>query len=406
MTRTWLAWALLAVQTVLMAAFLVFSERARLDIERYGLAADISVAATVLAFPAVGVFILSRRPGHRVGWLFCFANLGWSVVNAAGAYARDALVGHPGTLPAADVAVWLYGWPGPLSVAAIVLLLFVFPDGRFLSTRWRALGRVTLVLAGVGSLAAAFAPGPIGDTIGFPVDNPFAIHGAAGDALRLAAALGFVLTLTLLIVSVLALRWRYRVGGEIQRLQIKWFAYAAATSATFVAAQLAAAGYFGSFSAVPVWARGLNVIAVSSGILLPIAAAIAILRYRLYDIDLLIKRTAVYGATSATIAGTFFLGIVALQAVLSPLTSGSELAIAASTLVSFALFQPIRSRVQDTVDRRFDRSRYDASRTLDAFADQLRDEVDLDTLRTDLIGAVRETMAPAHASLWLRERAR
>jgi hypothetical protein len=402
MSRTWLAWALLAAQTLLMAVFVGFSEHARPGIEHYGLAADVSVALTILAFPAVGVLILSRRPGHRVGWLFSVAMVGWSVVNAAGAYARDALVAHPETLPASDVAVWLYGWPGPLSVATLVLLLFLFPDGRFLSARWRALGRVTLLLAGVGSLAAAFAPGPIGDTIGFPVDNPFAIHGAAGDVLRLAAALGFVLTLTLLIVSVFALRRRYRVGGEIQRLQIKWFAYAAATCATFVTAQLAAAGYFGSLSAVPAWARGLNVIAISSGILLPLAAAVAILRYRLYDIDVLIKRTAVYGATSGAIAATFFIGIVALQAVLRPVTSGSELSIAASTLTSFALFQPIRRRVQSAVDRRFDRSRYDAARTVDAFADQLRDEVDLDALRAELLGAVSRTMSPAHASLWLR----
>jgi hypothetical protein len=137
---------------------------------------------------------------------------------------------------------------------------------------------------------------------------------------------------------------------------------------------------------------------------LPIAVAIAIFRYRLYDIDVLINRTVVYGATSAAIAATFFLGIVALQAVLRPLTSGSELAIAASTLVSFALFQPIRRRVQDGVNRRFDRSRYDAVRTLDTFADDLRDEVDLDALRSELIGAVSRTMSPAHASLWLRER--
>ena len=359
---------------------------------------------TILAFPAVGVLILSRRPGHRVGWLFCFANLGWSVVNAAGAYARDALVAHPGTLPAAEIAVWLYGWPGPLSVAAIVLLLLVFPDGRFLSARWRRFGRVSVVLAVGGSLAAAFAPGPVGDTIGFPVDNPFGIDGAPGDALRVAAALGFVLTFFMLIPSVLALQRRYSAGGEVQRLQIKWFAYAAATCATLLIAQLAGAAYFGSLSAVPGWASALNVIVVSSAVLLPLAAAVAILRYRLYDIDLLIKRTVVYGATSAAIAATFWLGILALQRLLSPVTSGSELAIAASTLVSLALFQPIRRRVQDAVNLRFDRSRYSAARTVDGFADRLRDEVNLDELRADLLGAVQLTMAPAHATLWLRER--
>jgi len=137
-----------------------------------------------------------------------------------------------------------------------------------------------------------------------------------------------------------------------------------------------------------------------------VAIYFAILRRRLYDIDLLINRTLVYGATSAAIALTFFGGIVVLQALLRPLTSGSEYAIAASTLVSFALFQPVRRRVQSAVDRRFDRSRYDAARTLDAFAVRLRDEVDLDAVRADLIGVIFKTMRPAHASVWLRERAR
>jgi len=136
--------------------------------------------------------------------------------------------------------------------------------------------------------------------------------------------------------------------------------------------------------------------------IVPLAIGIAILRYRLYEIDILIKRTVVYATTSAAVGATFLLGIVGLQGILRPLTAGSELAIAASTLVSFALFQPIRRRVQDAVNRRFDRSRYDAARTLDLFADQLRDEVDLDAVRADLLGAVRQTMAPAHTSLWLR----
>jgi hypothetical protein len=143
-------------------------------------------------------------------------------------------------------------------------------------------------------------------------------------------------------------------------------------------------------------------IAIFAGI--PIATGLAVLRYRLYDIDLLINRTLVYAATSAAIAAMFFVGIVALQALLRPLTNGSELAIAVSTLISFALFQPVRRRIQKTVDRRFDRSRYDAARTLDAFADRLRDEVNLDALREDLLVSVQQTMAPAHMSLWLRER--
>jgi hypothetical protein len=305
-------------------------------------------------------------------------------------------------LPVADIAVWLYGWPGPLSVAAMVWLLLVFPDGHFLSTRWRALGRITVAIAIAASLATAFAPGPLDETIGFPVDNPFPIRGSAASGLQAAAALGFVLSLVLFVAGAFALLRRYRFGSLVQRLQIRWFVYAAAACATLFMAQLVGLVYFGSLLAAPAWIHALSVISVSSGILLPVAAAVAILRYRLYDIDLLIKRTVVYGATSAAIAATFFLGIIALQAILRPLTSGSELAIAASTLVSFALFQPIRRRVQNAVDQRFDRSRYDAARTLDTFSDELRDEVDLARVETDLLGAVSATMAPQHVSLWLR----
>jgi hypothetical protein len=194
-------------------------------------------------------------------------------------------------------------------------------------------------------------------------------------------------------VAAVVARFRTAAGNE--RQQLKWFAYASSVSMSF-------------FVAAPVlfaYLAGLGPLITILGLdLIPISVAIAILRYRLYDIDLLIKRTLVYGATSAAVAVSFFLGLVALQAALRPLTSGSEFAVAASTLFSFALFQPIRRRVQDEVNRRFDRSRYNATRTVDAFADVLRDEVDLDELRADLIGSVQQTMAPAHMSLWLRER--
>jgi hypothetical protein len=180
---------------------------------------------------------------------------------------------------------------------------------------------------------------------------------------------------------------------------LKWVAYSAGLLAAFSPILIAAAAAHDSRLLVPS--------SILGGVLflgVPLSIGIAILRYRLFDIDLLINRTLVYGATTAAIALTFWVGIVALQALLRPLTSGSELAVAASTLMSFALFQPVRRRVQDAVDRRFNRSRYDAARTLDAFADRLRDEVNLDALRSDLLDAVEETMAPASMSLWLRER--
>jgi hypothetical protein len=242
-----------------------------------------------------------------------------------------------------------------------------------------------------------FAPGPLWDRA--PIDNPLGIGGPVGEAMTRVAPVIPMLLLACAALSFAGFIMRMRGSRGLERSQLKWFAYI--VGITVVAFALTIAVYLlGSQTRffTDVYLLGLGV--------LPIAIAVAILRHRLYDIDVLIKRTLVYGATSVTIAATFFLGILGLTQLMRPLTSGSELAIAASTLLSFALFQPIRRRVQDAVDRRFDRSRYDASRTLDSFADQLRDEVDLETLRTDLIGAVRQTMAPAHASLWLRERPR
>jgi hypothetical protein len=227
------------------------------------------------------------------------------------------------------------------------------------------------------------------------VPNPLAVGGTLGALLSYLYGSPFLyLAYVIPVAAVLA---RFRTTGGNERQQLKWFAYASSISMLF----FVTAGVF--FPYLAGFGPAMALLAID---LIPISVAIAILRYRLYDIDLLIKRTLVYGATTAAIAATFWLGILALQRLLSPLTSGSEVAIAASTLVSLALFQPVRRRVQEAVDRRFDRSRYNGARTVDAFADVLREEVDLDEVRADLIGSVQQTMAPTHTSLWLRERAR
>jgi len=246
---------------------------------------------------------------------------------------------------------------------------------------------VSTIFTGI-AVGIAFVPAPI-PVLGIP--NPFGREELRAETLGL-VGIGFVLLGLTSLLCVVSLLLRYRRSSGVEHQQIKWVAFA---------------GIVGVWPGVLVLVLGLPLgvgalIASFSAVPLPTAMTIALIRYRLYDIDLLIKRTVVYGATSAAIALTFFAGILALQALLRPVTSGSELAIAASTLLSFALFQPIRRRVQEGVDRRFDRSRYSAARTLDAFAEQLRDEVDLDALRGDLIAAVERTMAPAHASVWLR----
>ena len=224
-----------------------------------------------------------------------------------------------------------------------------------------------------------FVPNPV---------SPFREGAFSFGAVQLPAN---AMLLTAQVASVVALVLRFRRSSGIERLQMKWFVYASALTAVCLLL-------------VPVLQtqKPFQIFIVLSLNAIPIAAGIAILRYRLYDIDLLINRTLVYGATSAALAATFFAGILGLQALLRPITGGSQLAIAFSTLVCFALFQPIRRRAQDEVDRRFYRARYDAARAIDAFSVRLRADVDLDSVRADLIAVVRETIHPAHASVWLR----
>jgi hypothetical protein len=271
-----------------------------------------------------------------------------------------------------------------VGAAAVMWFFFTFPDGRFVPrwTRWVLFFYLAITIPRrLGLFPGLFA----------------GIEGVA-----------FGLTFLVLLGS-----WAYRYRSSVNvthRRQMRWaiFGFIASFAGFLLALSFGGLSVSGvlTVEVAPVALLASFGVVYLSLASIPVWLAIAILRHRLYDIDLLIKRTVVYGATSAAIAITFFLGLVGLQPVLRPVTSGSEWAIAASTLVAFALFQPIRRRIQGAVDRRFDRSRYDAARTLDAFADDLRDEVDLDALRSELLGAVSRTMSPAHASLWLRDHAK
>jgi len=344
-----------------------------------------------LAFAAVGILITTSRPQTRIGWLLLAIGVDGSLLNATSeaiAFADAAGVAwSPGHLArATNDLTWATVFP------LMFLLLQLFPGGRPLSRRWGSIAVLTAIWPLLLILDLSLSP--IGMTGGVPVPNPSGIQGPIGDLLVSLTDILFVIWAGLGVVSLVAVLLRTRRARQAERQQLKWLGYGLVPAS--IALVIAVLG-------VSDWAEPIVSVLI---LWAPVAIGIAVLRYRLYDIDLLISRTLVYAATSAAIAATFFIGIVALQTLLRPLTAGSELAVAASTLVSFALFQPIRRRVQDVVDRRFDRSRYDAARTLDAFADRLRDEVDLDALRLDLLGAVEWTMAPAHAGLWLRERPR
>jgi hypothetical protein len=358
------------------------------------------VAAVYLAYvplPTVGALVTARRPGNSIGPLLLVASLSVFAWFSASAYATYALVIRP-DLPGGTFALWLSGWsPFGYAYMLLVFVPLLYPNGQLLSRRWRLIGWLAGVLWIAQFVGAAFGRSVLQLGYGTGAPNPWAVAGL-GPVDELAnLSLGVPFGFTSLAISWAAVVIRFRRSGGIERLQIKWFFYAVGVvllafailfPLAFIGTVIPSEIFFFTFT--------------FSFMLIPLSVGIAILRYRLYDIDRLINRTIVYGVTTGAIGMLFFGGIVALPALLRPLISASEVAVAVSTLVSFALFQPLRSRVQHAVDRRFYRSRYDAARTLDAFSVRLRDEVDLDAVRSDLIDAVEHTVQPAHASVWLR----
>ncbi len=352
--------------------------------------ASVLVVAIVATFAVAGALIAARQPRNAIGWIFCGSSLALAVSAFGEEYAAYALFAEPGALPGGEVMVWLAAWifaPGLIPLFTFFFLLF--PDGRLPSPRWRPMAWLAAVPTLGLAIGYAFAPGPFDD---YPrVENPFGLTELAG----LGELVGWLVLPFAVLGCALGLVVRFRRSRGEERLQMKWVAAAGTVSAICLASE------------VPLWFAGFrelsDVLTVGALVLIPIASGVAILRYRLYDIDLVIRRTAVYGALTATLAGAYAGIVLVLQLVLS---LHSDLAIAASTLAVAALFRPARSRIQALVDRRFFRRRYDAARTLEGFGARLRDQVELESLSAELRGVVADTMQPAHVSLWLREAGR
>jgi hypothetical protein len=351
------------------------------------------VTLLILAFSSVGALVASRRPGNSIGWLFLGGAFVWIAGELALEYAVYSLVTSPGTLPAGQWAAWFgasargVGW-----FLIVILLLLLFPNGRLPSPRWRPVLWGALVYIAFFALAVWLSPRSFDLRLAPYESNPLGL-GSANMALLLDIA---YLTFPLLIVaSGAAVIVRFRRSRGDERLQIKWFAYA-------VALMVVVFLIWFSF-AVMGFAAGSALMFTVPLVGLPVAVGVAILRHRLYDIDLVINRTLVYAALTALLAATYVICVVALQQVFRVLTGGeSQLAVVASTLAIAALFGPLRRRVQTFIDRRFYRTKYDARRTLEAFSARLRDETDVGELSNDMLGVVHETVRPEHASLWLR----
>jgi hypothetical protein len=343
-----------------------------------------------VTFTWVGAALAWRRPRNAVSWILLEVGAASATQALLAEYALFGIVGRSAPLPGAVLSGWVVSWVwlDELALVAVILLL-IFPDGHFVSPRWRVFAWLGGASAMVGAMALAFNSGPIMNNAAF-ADNPFALFTDPDTNLFFRSMVGVGAAG---VGAAASLFVRYRRSSGVERQQLKWLA--------FEAVVLAVAVLVGAFDQNDKWA---SVFLIGAVALAPVMVGIAVLRYRLYDIDVLINRALVYGATTAAIAVTFFGGIVVLQAALRPLIGGSEVAVAASTLVCFALFQPIRRRVRSTVDRRFYRARYDAVRTLDAFASRLAGEVDLDAVGSELAEAVTEAVRPTHVSLWLRDR--
>ncbi|MGH2681798.1 MAG: hypothetical protein ACRDIX_01035 [Actinomycetota bacterium] len=336
----------------------------------------------ILLFATVGALVGSRQPGNAIGWLFMsFALL--QALNVSGtAYAEYALVARPGSLPAGEIVAWFSEWNWVPSIALLItFLLLLFPDGRLPSRKWRWIGWASAAGIAIAVVVSAVSLWPlrhriVSETFQEPEATPLGvILILTGLALIVIGALG----------SVASLVARFRRSHGEQRQQLKWFTYAGV---------LAFIGVMSSFLRTDLTEAPL-VLGITA---VPVAAGIAILKFRLYDIDRIINRTLVYGILTVFLAGVYVGAVVGL----GTLVGDSTILVAASTLLVAALFRPARHRVQSLIDRRFYRSKYDAARTLEAFTARLREEVDLDSLAGDLVGVVRDTIQPAHASLWLR----
>ena len=410
-SAAWLAWSLAVLSAAIFLAASVLSTLPRpapSPGDPSTTSGDTLSFVLFLAFPIVGAVVASRRPRNPIGWILLADGLLWMVLALTDSYSVYGAA-RPGAVPY-PVAIGTIGnqwlWIPTVGLIGIYLLL-LFPDGKLPSRKWRPLALFSAGVIVLSSGAEGLAPGPL-ENQGM-VRNPFGV-----EALSWLAGASYIL-LPLLPLCILAsavsmvLRYR-RSGGEV-RQQIKWVAFMASfTGTTYLIAMLSqllavltASG--GGVPRFPWWADILFSVAVLGFAGVPVAIGFAVLRYRLYDIDIIINRTLVYGSLTATLVAIYFGGVVTIQTifrVLADQDQQSQLAVVVSTLAIAALFNPLRRRIQTFIDRLFYRRKYDARKTLENFSARLREETDLETLNRDLAGVIEETLQPAHVSLWLR----
>ena len=393
----WLAWSLVGLFVTLLGAGIALarlasSTAASLSYESEAAPASaVFTLVTVLTFSVVGAIIASRQPRNAIGWIFCGVGLTVVLNSFAGGYAEYWLAGGSGPRGLAETAAWFSSWSWTLWVyVPTSFLLLLFPNGRLPSSRWRPVAWCAAL--GIVCFAAGYAlePGPLED---FPqITNPY---GLDSPVMTIVGITGALLAAASMVASAASLIVRMRRAGRVERQQIKWLAYGGAV----VVGAVFAGGV------IAIWSPDPGISLIGFGLLvLPISTGIAIARHRLYDIDIVINRTLVYGSLTVTLALVYFGAVVTMQTLFRALTGQEQLpqlAVVISTLAIAALFDPLRRGIQSFINRRFYRRKYDAAKTLEAFSSKLRDETDLDALSDDLISVVKETMQPDHVSLWL-----
>jgi hypothetical protein len=405
-----LAWAIFAIVTLGLAstiAFSVFHAAGPQEASEEGAGAGAVLGIAMFTFPVVGVLVASRQPRNAIGWILLAIGVAWDVVGGFGSlYAQFGLLTNPGSVPGAAAAAVLASSVWAPGIGLMTFFILLFPNGRFPSRGWLPLAWVCGLTVTALWLALVLAPGNLreitGDASMPTVSNPLGVEAFrsfnAGPIFFVVAMLPICF-----LGCALSLVRRFRRSHGRERQQLKWLAAAGGLTASLFVASIGASFVTGQVTestgaSQPLWLTILDSIALFSFVLIPIAMGIAILRHRLYDIDLIINRALVYGALTAILVGTY--AVIATLA--GTIVGGSEIATAGATLSVAGLFQPLRRRIQGFIDKRFYRRKYDASQTVDAFSSRLRDEVNVEAMRLHLVEAVHETMQPRRVSVWLR----
>jgi hypothetical protein len=384
-TRTLVAWSLWLITFGCCAAGLAVT----LVVTRPLTAAVLADGAGfALAFPlgyaTIGLVLSLRRPVNPIGWLFAASGLVWSLTIPVDPWVNQLILDHRPLPLAAQLGALVgeFNW-APAVALGITLPALLVPDGRLRSPRWRPVAAAAVVGPVLGLVGGSLIPGQLQETV-IPIANPFGLAGVGGTAAAVVGYTGLVLWLASMLAALVSLVLRFRASRGTERQQLRWVAAGAAGAV--VGLLVGMAGVVVTYFAV---------------LCVPVGVAVAVLRYRLWDLDRLVSRTVTYSLVTALLVLPYLL---ILPAATRLFEGSGSLAVAAVTLAAAALFQPLRRRVQDLVDRRFNRRRYDAARTVEGFAVRLRDQLDLDALEGELLAVTNQTMQPSQASLWLRAR--